>query len=895
MNSLQKVRLRLRALFQKEKLDAHMDEEMRSHVEMQTQENIENGMKAEEARYAALRQFGWVESIKETCREQRGVSWIETLIQDVRFGGRILRKNPGFATVAVLTLAMGIGANTAIFSVVNAVLLQPLPYPGADRLVSLCERGPDGSAGPISYPNFTDWKEQQSVFESFGVYNWNNFALTGKGEPAQLRGAQVSADVFAALGLQPEIGRVFRLEEDRPGAPTVAIISHSLWENRFGGSPGIVNESMTLNGKVYTVLAVMPSGFQFPNEVDLWVPVGPLSTDPDWQNRGHHPGLQGLARLKPGVTLEKARADLDAIAVRLEQQYPDSNRTRRVQINTLLDDTVGNVRSALWILLGAVSLVLIIACANVANLVLARGAAREKEMAVRAALGAGQWRITRQLLTESLLLAMFGAGAGLLFAKRALHLILALARESLPRSAEVGLDSRVLLFSGFVAVLTGILFGLAPAYYAGRPDLHRTLKEVGRGTTSGRARLRQGLVVAEVALTFVLLIGAGLLLVSFHRLLQVNPGFAVEHLLIFQLNLPPRKYPKEDQQIHFYKALLEKLRALPGVQTASITSHIPLDEKGWDTPFLIEGRPESPPQERPFLQVHLVAPDYFRAMAIPIRQGRDFSEQDNKEHRGANDRETAWAGALNAIIIDEEFANRHWPGQNPLGQRVRLPWAKDHDKEPLVTVVGVVGRVKEHRLSEKSGMVQAYFPFLQQPSGGMTVVIKTTVEPISILNTVRQQVSQLDLEQPIFGIHTVKEMRYKNVAPERVNVGLLSAFAGLALGLAVIGLYGVLAFDVTQRQREIGVRMALGAQRSDVWNLVVGQGMRLFSIGVAIGLLGSFALTRFLRSVLFDVEPTDPLTFCIVTITLCTVALLACYVPARRATRVDPMEALRYE
>ena len=894
MNWLQKLQGRFRSLFQKDKPDARMDDEMRSHIDMQTQENIEAGMKPEEARYAALRQFGWVESIKDTCRERRGGHWIQDFGQDIRYGARMLYQYPAFTAIAVLTLALGVGANTAIFSVVNAVLLRPLAYPDSGQLVWLCERGFDWSGGSISYPNLVDWKNQQSVFEHFGGYSGNSFTLTGAGEPARLEGALLSADVFAALRTRPELGRVFREDEDKPGGPPVAVISHALWQDRFGGDAGIVNRAINLDGNAYTVLGIMPAGFAFPNKVDVWLALGPYSAQSSWQKRDYHPGLFGLARLKPGVSLEQARANLDTVALRLAQQYPESNKTRRVQIDRLLDNQVGNVRRALWILLGAVSFVLVIACANVANLLLARAAVREKEMAVRAALGAGRWRITRQLLAESGLLALLGTVVGLLFAKGALRAVVALVGENMPRAAEISLDVRVLLFSGLVAVVTGILFGLAPAWHARRVDLQGTLKETGRGTTAGRAGLRQGLVIAEVGLTFVLLVGAGLLLLSFHRLLQVNPGFVADRVLAFHITLPGGKYQTDEQYILFYHALIEKVRAVPGVQAASLVSRPPLDENAWDMLFLIEGRPEPPPHLQPSLRVHLVAPDYFHVMGIPLLQGRDFAEQDNREHLRGTPPGNDWGAGLNSIIIDEEFAKRYWPNQSPLGQRVRLPWG-EREKQPVMTIVGVVGSIKENRLSEQVGMVQAYFPMFQQPLGNLSVVVKTTRDPSALLATMRQQVAQLDPAQPIFGISTMKEMRDRNVAPDRLNLGLLGGFAVLALVLAIIGLYGLPSFAVTQRQREIGVRMALGAQRSDVLNLVVGQGMRLILAGVVIGLLGSVALTRVLTSVLFNVEPTDPLTFITVTGLLCLVALLACYIPARRAMKTDPMVALRFE
>ncbi|MBI2929233.1 MAG: ABC transporter permease [Verrucomicrobia bacterium] len=815
-------------------------------------------------------------------------------MNDLKFAFRQLLKNPGFTAVAVLTLALGIGANTAIFSVVNAVLLRPLPYPDSGRLVWLSERGLDWSGGAISYPNFTDWKTQQSVFERFGVYSWNNLTLTGKGEPVQLPGAQMSADVFAALRVQPAVGRVFNSGEDKPGAASVVVISHALWQNRFGADPGIVNQAITLDGRPCTVLGVMPAGFAFPSEVDVWVPVGPLSAEASWQDRGNHPGLLGLARLKPGVTLEQARSELDTIAARLEQQYPESNKNRRVQADRLLDNRVGGVRRALWVLLGAVGLVLLIACANVANLLLARAAARQKEMAVRAALGAGRWRIVRQLLTESMLLAVIGAGVGLLLAHWGVGLILTLGRESIPRTAEIGIDGQVLAFSAAVAFFTGVLFGMAPAWQASRTDLQDALRDTARGTTGARARLRHGLVVAEVALTLVLLVGAGLLLRSFHRLLQVNPGFAYERVLAFRATLPERKYPADNQQIQFYQTLLENLRALPGVGSASVASQIPLDDNSWDTGFLVEGQPEPPPHERPSMQVHIVGPDYFRTMGIPVLRGREFTEQDDRRHLQGSGRESEWGAGLKAIVIDEEFARRHWPNLDPIGQRVRVPWGP-REQQPVMTVVGVVGRIKEDRLSEQGGMVQAYLPFLQRPLRGMVVAVKSAQPPEALLSAVRQQVLALDPEQPIFEVRTLSEMRSRNIAPERLNLALLGVFAAVALALAVIGLYGVLSYAVAQRQREIGVRMALGAQPRNVLALVIGHGMRLALIGIGLGMLGALAITRVLRNMLFEVNPFDPLAFSLVTAILGGVALLACWIPARKATKVDPMVALRHE
>jgi len=813
-------------------------------------------------------------------------------MNDLKFAIRQLLKNQGFTAVAVLTLALGIGSNTAIFSVVNGVLLRPLPFSESERLVRLSEAGRDWSGGPISYPNFIDWKAQQTAFEQVGLYRTANYNFTGTGEPLRVSAGEVAADVFSALRVQPSLGRVFTTNEDKPGGPRVAVLSHGLWQSRFAGDPEIIDKTISLDEKSYTVLGVMPPGFDFPDSVSLWTPVELGFSEGLRQARGERPGHRAIGRLRSGVTLEQAHAELDTVAVRLAQQFPGSNKNRGVGMEFLLDHQVGKVRHALWILLGAVALVLLIACANVANLLLARAAARQKEMAVRAALGAGRWRIIRQLLTESILLAAAGGAAGLLLAHWSLRLIAVLGRNSLPRVNDIQLDGAVLLFSAVVALVTGVLFGLAPAMQASRPDLHDALKDGTRGSTSGRARLRHGLVVAEVALTLVLLVGAGLLLKSFHQLLQVNPGFAHEQVLTFRLSLAGQKYATPDMRSAFYESLLDRIRALPGVQTASVASQIPFDSRSWQTSFLIEGRPEPLPGELPSMEAHTVGPDYFRAMGIPLLRGRTFSAQDNREHvRAARDGQ-GWNAALNVIVIDEEFARRHFSNEDPVGKRIRMPWSSTG---PVLEIIGVVKRVREERLSEWDGQVQGYFSFLQRPDSGMSVVVKAALPPETLIAAARQQVLALDPALPLYDAHTMARLRADNIAPERLNLSLLGIFAAVALMLAVIGLYGVLAYAVTQRRREIGVRMALGAQRRDVLGLVIGQGMRLAMIGVVIGLLGSFALTRVLQNLLYDVKPSDPLTFAAVTSLLCMVVLLACYLPARRAARVAPMEALRYE
>lgn len=818
-------------------------------------------------------------------------------MQDLRYALRQLIRSPAFTLVAVVTLALGIGANTAIFSVVNAVLLRPLPYPQSDRLVWLSERGPNFPTMSISYPNFSDWREQQKVFDQIGVYNWGSYNLTGRGQPVRLTGVRISADAFTALRTRPAIGRVFTNEEDQPGASPVVVLSHALWEERFGGNAGVLQQSITLDGRPYVVIGVMPAGFAFPSRTDFWVPVGPLSSAENWKSRGNHPGLLGVARLKPGVTLEQARADMEAIAIRLEKQYPESNTENRVRVEPLLDNYVRNVRAALWTLLGAVTLVLAIACANVANLLLARGAARQKEMAVRAALGAGRWRIARQLLTESLVLSVSGGVLGLGLAWGAVRLIVGLSGDAIPRSQEIGLEIAVLLFTGGIAVLTGMLFGLAPAWQASRPELHDTLKDAARGITGGRARLRHGLVVAEVALTLVMLAGAGLLLRSFYRLQQVQAGFSHERVVTFRLDLPDRKYEADDAPIRFYQSLIEKLAALPGVESASLASRLPLGENDWQTSFVVDGQPEPPPNQRPSMEVQVVSPEYFRTMGIPVLRGRAFTDQDDLSHLRGQDlggmsRNERLIAGMTSMIIDQEFARKHWPGQDPIGKRIRLPWGP---KGPLLTVVGVVGRVKLGRLNEEGGFVQAYLSCRQVPERGMAVVLKTTLPPSAMVDAARREVQALDAEQPLYDVRTLAEMRDRSIAPQRMNLTLLGTFAVVGLTLALIGLYGVLAYAVTQRRREIGVRMALGAQPAQVLQLVIGHGMRLVLLGLGIGLAGALAVTRLLRTLLFSVGPADPLTFALTPLLLILAALLACWLPASRASRVDPMEALRCE
>jgi putative ABC transport system permease protein len=823
---------------------------------------------------------------------------MQNILQDVRYGLRMLLKSPGVTFVVVLALALGIGANTAIFSVVDAVLLRPLPYPESDKLVALNETSKTMDDISISYPNFTDWRNQNQVFEKIGVFNRASYNLTGVGEPERIITAQASADLFAALRANPAIGRLYSNEEDKPGGTPVVVLSYGLWQRRFGGQASILNQAITLNGKSYTVIGVMPKGFRYPSRAEMWVPVGPLSSDPGWQQRGNHPGLYGVARLKPGVSLGQARADMNVVVANLERQYQDQIAGNGVAIRPLLEVYVGDIRRALWVMFAAVAFVLLIACANIANLLLARAQSRQKEMAIRAAMGAGRWRLTRQLLTENILLALLGGTLGLLVAQWGIKLILYISPDAIPRSSEITLDWRILMFTLAVSVVTGILFGLVPALQAGVADVHETLKETGRGT-SGRHWLRSSLVVVEVATTLVLLIGAGLMIRSFYRLQKVNPGFSYEHLTSFSVSLPEKKYKTAEERDQFFSRLLENLRGLPGVETTAAASGLPLGNNGWQTSFIVDGRPLPPRDQTPLMEACLVTPDYFKTMNIPLLRGRYFDDHDDRSSLAGKDlsklnevlREVA---ALNSIVIDEEFARRYWPDEDPVGKRIKIGGGNDPDS-PVLTVLGVVGRVKMEGLGMDSNRVQGYFPFAQIPAGDMAVILKAAGDPTQLVAAVRQQVTSIDQDQPIYGIRTMDEIRSESVAPERLNLTLLSIFASIALVLAIVGIYGVMSYSVTQRTHEIGIRMAIGAQPRDVFRMVIRQGMLLALLGVAIGLVGAFALTRLMTSMLFGIEPTDPTTFGAIAVLLSVVALVACYLPGRRATKVDPVISLRYE
>ena len=813
---------------------------------------------------------------------------METVIQDIRYGIRMLLKSPGLSIVATVALALGIGANTAIFSVVNGVLLRPLPFPNPDALMAVFETDQQRGQvrGSYSFPNFFDLREQNNVFEKIAAYHSSDYILTGSGDATRLQGAVVTWDIFPLLGVAPELGRSFASEEDKPGETgRVVVLSHALFEKRFNSDPGLINQSITLDGYKYTVIGVMPRAFQFPvqNEpVELWTTIAgdAAGASPMTAQRGAH-FLNLVARLKPGVTQDQAQADVNTIATRLQQQYPDTNSRKGIFVETALHALVGDVRFPLLMLLGAVACVLLIACANVANLLLARATSRYKEMAIRSALGASRVRVIRQMLTESVLLSVVGGGVGLVLAVWWSDLLVALGKEDIPRALQVGVDWRVLSFTAGLSILTGLVFGVVPAFHSSKTELTDSLKE-GRGAGGGsrRNRMRSTLVVVELAVAVVLLVGAGLLIQSLWRLQRVNSGLNTENVLTLSVTLPDVKYDGEKQS-QFFQQLRSKLEALPGVQSASAVLPLPLSGDLFNLSFQIDGRPV-PKKDEPVADFFGADVGYFKTMGIPVLKGRDFNQFD--QHRSTP-----------VIIVNETFARTHFPGEDAIGKRIQPGISTfDNEKATMREIVGVVGDVRNRGL-DTPARPAFYDPITQVPFPQMSVVVKTTGDPHALIPTITRELTQFDKDLPVFSVKTMDEYLASSVAAPRFNTTLLSIFAGVALVLTIIGLYGVMSYSVAQRTNEIGIRLALGAQTGNVVSLVVAQGLRLVLLGLAIGLAGAFAASRIVKSLLFGVTTKDPLTFALAAGLLGAVGLLACYLPARRATKVDPIEALRCE
>jgi putative ABC transport system permease protein len=801
---------------------------------------------------------------------------MQTLLQDIRYAVRALRKAPAFTLVAVLTLALGIGANSTIFSVVNGVLLQPLPYAQPERLVMVWGHHTTIGREVASQPDYLDWRADNTVFSDMAALAHTSFDLTGVGEPERLNAALTTANFFRTLGTTPLLGRAFLDREEKTGANQVAILSYGFWQRRFGGSPGIVGQTITLSGLPYTVVGVAPAGFRFERDVDIWAP---LRTDVTRSRRGDF--LTVIGRLKPGVTFERAQTEMTTIAARLTQQYPETNTNWSVELVPLKEQLVGAARPALLIFMGAVGLVLLIACANVANLMLTRAAAREREMAIRATLGAGQGRLIRQMLTESVLVSLVGGALGLLLALWGVAALQGVQSSLIPRLGEVGIDGWVLGFTLLLSVLTGVLFGLAPALRVGRGELHGSLREGARGASAGMGvrQLRGALVLAEVALALVLLVGAGLLIKSFDRLQRVDPGFTPDHVLTAQIVLPGARYGEEARQRAFYSQLLDALRSAPGVQGAAVATDVPLSGGANYLSFSIAGQADPGPGVVQDAEVFVASPDYFHVLGIPLRQGRLFTEQDG-------------AGAPNVVVINHAMAQRYWPGRDPLGARITL--GDPADSAGWRTVVGVIGGVRHNSL-DADPYPQMFAPVAQMPRRAVMVLARTAGDPVALTGTLRRAVTSLDTNLPVSDVMTMEARVSRSVAQPRVNVTLLGLFAAVALLLAAVGIYGGVSYSVVQRTRELGIRMALGARPGDVLRLVVRQAMAPALVGVAVGLVGAWAGTRLMASLLFGVSTSDPAVFAAVALFLAGVALLASYIPARRATRVDPLVALQYE
>ncbi len=866
--------MRLQAFFHRDRFTQKLSDEIRFHLDEQMEENIAAGMSPDEARHAAERRFGNSTLVKEETRATWGWTWLEEITQDLRYGLRLLRKSPGFTAVAVLTLALGIGANTAIFSVVNAVLLKSLPFKDPEQLVMVWNRGAAAAGGdrtPLAVSDLLDWRAQNRSFADIAAFQWDSFNYAGGDLPEQLQAAKVTANFFSVLGVQAQLGRTFLPEEDRPGAQHVALLSDGFWRSRFAGDTQVLGRTLNLGGEAYTVIGILPARLDFTaKEVSLWTT---LQLKPPTRRGPYF--LTGVARLKKDVSLQRARVEMST----LKTSYPSgvyilSGQQFNFNALPVSEFILGDVRLALLVLMAAATLVLLIAAVNVANLMLVRSAARVKEMSLRTALGASRSRIIRQLLTESTLLALTGGALGTLLAVAGVRVLLKIAPDTIPRLSQVGIDGRVLGWTALVSVVTGLLFGLAPKWQTTRLSLEQALKESGRATTesAGKRRWHSLLVVTELSLAVMLLISAGLLTKSFWRLQRVDSGVSTERILTMQIPLRGPRYEKAQQLDSFYPRLLERIQTLPSVGAVAVSNSLPPDSSEYSDNFSIEGRPAVPNQPPPIAYMVLVSADFFRAFGIPLRGGRFFTAADA-------------ANSPPVAIVSETTARQFFPNEDPLGKHIT---GKGE-------IVGVVGDVKYSGLAD-SIQPAIYEPLTQAHTWDAFLSIRTdTADPMSLITAVRDEIKSLDPELPVSQVGTLESRFASAVAQPRFRTTLIASFAALALVLAVVGTYGVISYSVTQRTHEIGIRVALGAPRKSVLKLVLGQGTALAIAGVLIGLAGSFALTGLLRNLLFNVSATDWPTFAGTTLLLSGTALLACYFPARRATRVDPMQALRHE
>jgi predicted permease len=887
------IPLRLRSLFGREQVEKDLNDELRDHLERRTGEYVAKGMAPEEARRRARLDLGGIEQTKEKCRDARRVNWIQDFVQDLRFAARTLRKSPGFTTVAVLTLALGIGANTAMFSVVEGVLLAPLPYSHPDRLVVVWENNLHFKqvVWP-SYPNFKDWQRSARAFQQMAAVRWRYYDLTSPGSPEHVLGAGISSSFLDTLDAKLPFGRNFSSQEDQPGGAPVVIISNQLWRNRFAGNPQALGKAVTLNGVDYTVIGILPPRFHFGDErVDVYTPLAqgdPLMLDP----RGA-PAIVSIARLNSGVSMAQAQAEMSAIQDHLVQRYPDANKGLGVSVVPLRQVLIGDVSGTLLVLLGAVSLVLLIACANVANLLLARSVGRTREFAIRAALGASRSRTVRQLLTESTLLSLGGAALGLTIANWGVRPVLTGMPGSLPRSEDIGVNTPVLLFTLAVSIAVAVLFGLAPALKNSKTDLQSALKEGGRGATTARHRVQSSLVILQMALTLMLLMGAGLLFRTIHRMSDTNPGFDTQHVITFKVGFSPSVTKTASDMRTAYRQLLERLRTLPGVQAADFTYIVPLKSRDNVAPFWIGSQMPAVVRAAPRMMVFDTGPDYLRAMSIPLLRGRFFTEDDTTK-------------SPCVAAIDDVLASTYFRGQDPLGQTITFGWTPPWGP---CRIVGVVGHVRHWGLGNESSytQAQAYYPLYQIPDQWVTgsegfptttIIVRTPLPAAAVIPAIKNVLYGIGKDQPIYSVESMEEIASESMSAQRFPMILLGIFAALALLLASVGIYGVISYSVTQRVHEIGIRMALGAHKRDVFRMVVGQGLALALAGLAIGVVAALILTRVLSSfslLLYGVGASDPVTFITVSVMLLFVAVVACYLPTRRAMRVDPMVALRHE
>jgi predicted permease len=859
--------------------------ELENHLQMHIEDNLRSGMNPEEARRQALIKLGGVEQTKAMYRDRRDLPVLEGLLQDLRYGLRMLRKNPGFTCVAILTLALGIGANTAVFSVVYAVLLQPLPYKDPSRLVVLNETTPKVGDVSVSYPNFLDWRAGSRTFSQMAALHGVGFNLSGITQPENISGSAVSPNYLSMMGIRPFLGRDFDASEEKAGTAPVVLLSYSLWQSHLGGEPNVVGRTITLDGRGFTIVGILPPSYRSLDKTDVLLPTGVWATDnsDETTERGARGDMTVIARLAPGATFAQARAEMEAIAARLAKEFPGSNDQFGVTLRPIREAFVGDAGPMILILFGAVMFVLLIACANVANLFLVRGSARAREIALRMAFGAGRGRIIRQMLTESFVLAFLGGVLGLAFALAGIRGITRLIPADALAGLALSLNGAVLLFAAGVVILAAVIFGLAPAAHSANPDVQSVLKEGARTVSAGAAqnRLRTSLAVAELSLALILLVGAGLMMKSLYRLMNVDPGFRADRVLKLGMELRTQQYSKDPAILTFWQQVLDRVRALPEVESAAVGTVVPLTDNHSRTDITIEGMALPAPGAFPHPDFHTVSPGYTATLGIPLLRGRTFTEADNQN-------------APRVALINALLAKRFFPNADPIGKRFMFGHPSSAHPPQWYAIVGVVADTKLYGLANPARL-EVYDSCLQDPTGGMDLLVKSRADPAALTSSIRVAVQSIDKDQPLFAISTMKELVRNSVATRRITLVLLGLFSGLALILGAIGIYGVISYSVAQRTHEIGIRAALGAQRRDVVRLVMNAGAKIVFFGIALGIAGALALTRLMASLLFEVQPADFMTFAAVTILLALVAFAASYIPARRAMRVDPIVALRYE